>query len=667
MAGLRCVGGEQGEHALNAKRCWALMSVIGVAITLCTRTHGRPPTAITEPRVEYTVRLPAPQTQMVEMTAVFRGLSGDSLEVCLPVWRPGRYAILDASGTVRDVRARSGDGAVLTVEKANKATWHVATGGSTEVVVDYRVYANSLADRTRHVDDTHAFLSPSCVFMYAPSLRAEPLTVHIDAPDSWRVASGLECEPGQERTLHAANYDVLVDSPIEIGLHERSTFDVEGTPHEIVVWWGGKSGAEPAATRPKFLDLERLNADFARIVRAQRDVFGELPYRRYVYILHACVGASGGTEHLNSTVMQASPARFHTESGYRGVLTLVAHEMFHTWNIKQLRPAALKPYDYQRENYTDLLWMAEGTTTYYEHVTLTRAGLMKPDDLLKELGKSIDSLRRRPGAAVQSVEESSVDAWVKFNRANPDAPNATVSFYESGALVSLALDLEIRRASGDQASLDDLMRDLYSRFPLAGPGYSRQDVIDSAVRLGFENAPSFFTRHVRGTEPPDFEGLLSVLGLELTRSPARKPAGSGEESPDPADGPYLGITTEVREGHTIVTGVLSDGPAYQAGIMPGDVVVALDGERVRAGEWPAMAARLVASRPAALSYFRMDVLSERTVVPTAQPSGTWKVTRVKSPTPQQRAAYERWSGEPWPDVGSKENSPDPQAGTPAVE
>ena len=643
--------------------------VTGVFIAFAGAAGAEGTPARDGPRVEYTVRLPEPQTQMVEMSVVLHGLTGDAIDLCLPVWRPGRYVVLDPSGTVREARARSGDGQTLEIVKTDKSTWRVSTGGAPEIVVDYRVYANNLGERTRHVDDTHAFLSPASVFMYAPSLRDEPLEVHVDAPQGWRVATGLEHDPADERTLRAPNYDVLVDSPLEIGVQERVEFEVDGVPHEIVVWWGGKPSVESPPARPRYFDLERMRADFARIVRAQRDVFGDLPYTRYVYIFHAAAGVSGGTEHLNSFVIQAAPSRFHTESGYRGFLSTVSHEMFHTWNVKQLRPAALKPYDYQQENYSDLLWVAEGTTTYYQGVVLVRAGLMKPDAYLKSVGDSIDSIRRRPGATVQSVEDASVNSWVMFNRTNADGVNSTVSFYESGQLASLVLDMEIRRASGGEASLDDLMRDLYRRFPLAGPGYTRADVIDAAVELGFEGAPAFFDRCVRGVEPLDFEHAMEWVGLSVSRGKGvgGRPRADAAEDSGGADeaAPYLGLNVETRDGAVVVSSVLADGPAYVAGLMAGDVLVALNGERVRAGAWNDMAGRLRPGEPAKITLFRMEVLREHTVEPQARPSAPWRVSRVDSPTELQRAEYQRWLGQPWPrEKGEAVTGP---AGAPAGE
>ena len=304
--------------------------------------------------VSYEISLPAPQTQMVEMTLHVDEVDGATLDLALPTWRPGYYSIIDPAGSVREVRAFDDRDRPLAIEKVRKSAWRITTGGAETVRVAYRVYCNSLDDRTRHVDDTHAFLSGSSVFLYPPKRRDDPITVSITAPAHWRVATGLEPVPGARRTFEAASYDVLVDSPFEIGVHDLLEFDVDGVPHEIAIWGDAE------------YDAETLERDFATIVRAQTAVFGMTPYERYVFLVHVAPGIGGGTEHLNSTIMQTRPGTFDDEDRYERFLGLVSHEMFHTWNVKQLRPAGLAPYDYDRENYTSLLWVAEGTTSYYD-------------------------------------------------------------------------------------------------------------------------------------------------------------------------------------------------------------------------------------------------------------------------------------------------------------
>ncbi|MEX2217594.1 MAG: PDZ domain-containing protein [Phycisphaerales bacterium] len=599
------------------------------------------------PRVEYTILLTEPQTQMVDISMTLRGIPAGALDVALPVWRPGRYALMEPAGTIRDVAARSGAGRPLTMQKVEKSLWRVdAPGGADgEVIITYRVFANSIADRSRHVDDTHAFLSPSTVLMFAPALRGEPLAVRIVAPEGWRTATGLERDPRDPDLLLAPDYDVLADSPLEIGRHETLKFEVEGAPIEIAIW--NESGLPPVLTP------ERITGDFEKIVRAQREIFRDFPFKRYVFLVHAYPGGRGGTEHLNSTIIQTGPATLRDEDAFKRFLGLVSHEFFHTWNVKQFRPAGLAPYDYLHENYTDLLWVAEGTTSYYDDLCLVRAGLTKPDDYLKTLGSAIDAYRRRPGSMVQSLAESSFDAWIKFNRETSDSVNATVSFYDKGSLVSLLLDMEIRSRSEGRATLDDVMRDLYAKFPRAGPGYTSADVMAAAERAGGGSFREFFEDHVTGTTPLDFESAVGTVGLEVRIEPstsggpgARDASASAQK--EPATRAYLGFSVEAREGLAGITSVLADGPAYRAGLLAGDVLLAIDGVRLKPTELDARLKHVKPGSTVRLTIFRYERLRDLEVKAEERPSGKWAVRRVRQATDDQRAAYASWLGQPWP-------------------
>lgn len=609
----------------------SLLAATLMACAAGVRAGGREATPGV-PRISYVVGLPAPQTQTVEMTMTVADVTGPTLDVALPVWRPGRYAVLDMAGTVRAVQAEAADGRALAVHKVDKTTWRVETGGADRVTVRYRVYANALADRTRHVDDTHAFLSPAGVFFYVPGRTGEPLRVRVEAPEGWRVACGLDSDPADPRVLLAPDYDTLVDSPMEIGTHRLHSFEVDGVPHEIAVWGDA------------VYDADRLVRDSSAIVRAQRDIFGRLPYRRYLFILHIGGGAGGGTEHLNSFVAQGPrEALEDTSPGgrYASFLGLLSHEMFHTWNVKQFRPAGLKPYDYARENYTDLLWVAEGTTSYYDDLVLVRAGLMAPDKYLEIVAGMIHEDRTRPGSLVQSLEESSYDAWVKFNRPTPDDPNSTVSFYTKGALASLVLDMRMRAAApaSPAGSMDGVMRTLFERFPHEGAGYTTTDLL-ATIRDGSGlDARPFLAAHVAGTEPMPYEDALATVGLEVYRKRA-----DGELDEPVA---YLGLRLQGGDRPT-VSALLADGPAYASGLLVGDEVLALNGHRLRAGDYDKLLRRVKPGDRVRIDYFRRDTLRSVDIVATARPAGTWSVRRVENPSAAQRAAYESWLGKAWP-------------------
>jgi len=619
--------------------------------------------------IRYTISLPAPQTQMLDASMMVPNVTGDSLEIAMPVWRPGRYVVLDPAGTVREVRAFAGEGNELPIHKIEKSIWRVDTRGGTEsttesIRIDYRIYANSLADRTRHVDDTHAFLSGAAVFMYVPERRAERILVKVDAPEGWEIASGLEMLLTAPDTLVAANYDVLVDSPIEIGLHDRIEFFVEDKYHEIIIWGD-----------PGTYDSGRLIEDFTKIIETQKSIWGDLPYERYVFIIHAGRGASGGTEHLNSTVMQTSRAalegsREKNDDAYRRFLGLVSHEFFHTWNVKQLRPAGIHPYDYQRENYTDLLWVAEGTTSYYDDLTLARADLIDEKRYFDVLAGMIDSDRRRPGSLVQSLADSSFDAWIKFNKSTPDDVNSTVSFYDKGALVSLALDMEIRARTENTIALDDVLRAMYEQFPLNGPGYTSADLIDTIESLTESEFDAWFAAHVDGSNPIDYESALLTVGLELYFDAESDDEGDDEANDAPedaesgdrrAEGPGenevvehqripLRATLGINLNGNVVRSVPSSGPAYAAGIVAGDELIAINTRRIQsADDLNNVLDDLDPGEVVKLSFFRHGVLHELQITLGSEPDGEWKIRRVKEPSDAQKSAYESWLWQTWPE------------------
>ncbi|MEM7305362.1 MAG: PDZ domain-containing protein [Planctomycetota bacterium] len=625
--------------------------------------------AVVDEVVTYEVSLPAPQTQRVEIVMTIPCAGEREVEVLLPTWRPGKYSILNPVSTLRELQAAGAGGAALAVEQTSKSSWRVETGGGERVEVRYSIFANSIGDRTRHVDDSHAFLSGSSVFLYTPGLREAPVRVELDLPDGWGVACGLEAAPGEEAVLVAPNYDVLVDSPLELGAHDRHTFEAQGAAHELIVWPRGVD-----------YDVERVLADFAKIVDAQAAMFGGVPYERYVFLLHVGAGG-GGTEHLNSTIMQTSRAAlegsYENDSAYKRLLSLTSHELFHTWNVKQLRPAGMHPYDYQGENYTDLLWLVEGGTSYFGGLTLARGGLTKPDKYLSNLSGSIDSLRKRPGARVQSVAASSFDSWTKATLSSVDDVNTEVSIYSKGLVVSLLLDMEVRTRSGGAASLDAVMNDLFERFPLDGPGYTSADLLESVERYTGSDFDGFFARYVNGTEPLPLEAPLLAVGVELFFEPAKRDddeededeSGGASGVKDDADAeppvrPYLGLRLRSGGSGCTVSAVLADGPAYDAGVLAGDEILTLNGRRLRSGELDKRIKRLEPGTTVTLHLLRRDELQVVEVELAGVPDGKWKLRRVKEPTDAQKAGYASWIGHDWPEKNKDDEpeKPEPEAG-----
>lgn len=626
-----------------------MRSTLGLPILILSASPAL--AALAQPRaVEHTLDLTRAREQVVTVSLRLEDLKPDAqgahgAVVRLPVWRPGLYSVLDQAGSIRTIAARGESGEERPITKIDKSSWRIDAGPDQAVVVTYELIAASLDNRTRHADDTHAFLNPATVLMYTDEARASPQTVRLLLPSpQWRVACGLPASPTPEgATLSAPDYDRLADSPIEAGLHHTMTFDVDGVPHEVVLWTGEPSIEDSALKKfaqPPKGHWDQLPKDLEKIVRAENALFGgKLPYERYVFIVHAFPGGRGGTEHYNSTIMQTSPEFLSDDDRYRGFLGLAAHEFFHTWNVKRFRPAELTPYDYQRENLTTLLWVAEGTTTYYDAVLPARAGVTghSRSKYLTRLAADIRAHDARLGSTVQPVADSSYDAWIKFNRRSPDAANSTVSFYDKGALASFVLDMLIRKANPD-ASLDDVMRALYEKFPEPTKGYTEADLRDLIAGAAGCSPQTpwlarFFNDTIHGVARPDFEAALAVVGYELHPEEAKPKA-------------YAGLTLADEAGVTKITAVSTDSPALKAdpGVVVGDVVVALDRHRLTAAGLDRELAKRAPGDAVTLTLFRNDLLRDVTFTLADKPDLKLTIRKVENPTEEQTKQADRWLG-----------------------
>ncbi|MBL8485102.1 MAG: M61 family metallopeptidase, partial [Rhodocyclaceae bacterium] len=463
----------------------------------------------------------------------------------LPAWIPGSYLIRDYARHFVCVSASAGD-APVALEKLDKHTWRappLAAGCALEVRT--RVYAWDLSVRGAHLDASHAFFNPVCLCLRVLGQEKLPCLVDIRPPAGvrdWQVATTLAPARGRAGAarpwgfgLYAArDYDDLIDHPVECGRFTRVEFSVAGVPHAMVI-----SGRHDA-------DCARLASDLAALCEAQCRLFtpagGAPPFARYLFLTSVVGDGYGGLEHADCTALIASrhdlpyAGMDGASEAYRNFLGLCSHEYFHAWNVKRIRPAAFLPYDYERENYTRLLWLFEGFTSYYDDLALVRAGLITPAQYFELLGKTIAAVERGPGRTLQSVADSSFDAWIKYYRQDENAPNAIVSYYQQGALVALALDLELRSGrSARHVSLDDFMRLLWARYGDGGEGVPETGVADLLRELSGRDWKGFFARHVDGTEPLPLVELFATAGLALTRESGAAPSLGAKTATDAGD------------------------------------------------------------------------------------------------------------------------------------
>ena len=621
---------------------------------------------------------------------------GEALVVGMPVWTPGSYLVREYARQLEGLEARdvgglggrglavggggggaggigggapdvkdgeaggllSAEGAAagaaagrsLPTVRVDKHRFRVETRGAAVASVRYRVYANELSVRTCHLDGTHGFFNGAGLLLYVEGREREAQRLEVLPPPGWMVATALAPSPdgldpfaspvdaGRRAcwAFAARDYDELVDSPVEIGSHRVVTFDALGKPHALAVW--GRSR----------IDLSRLAHDAQRLVEHFGAMMGGLPYARYLFLVHLTASSQGGLEHAASAALHVKRSASHPREAYEDELSLLAHEFFHAWNVKELRPAAFIPFDYGREQYTRLLWWFEGATSYYDELALVRTGLAGPERLLRKLGEELTMMARTPGAAKMSLEEASLLAWVKHYRPDENTPNSAVSYYRKGALVALALDLALRRAG---ASLDALSRSLVERHRARG---LPEDGVERAAAeiLGADAARSFFDRHVRGAGDVELDlGDLGLMGLEVRRHRSHgfedRGGRAGPREGGGATAGWLGAV--IAPGAKLVAGsVLEGSPAWAAGLYPEDEIVAVDRFRVdRAALWDRLC-ELGPGGALKLTVFRRDELVELEVPLGEPPEDTVWIDAVQSPSPEQRSAFEAWCGAPLP-------------------
>lgn len=622
--------------------------------------------------ITYRLRLLEPQTHHFLVDLEADGITGPA-RLVMPSWTPGSYLMREFPRNVVSFAAADGHGRPLPFRKVDKNSWEVDPPSDGRIIARYLVNADELSVRTSHLDATHAFISGTSAFLYVDGRQGDELALEVHAPQGWKTTTSL-AQTGPN-TFRAADYDELADSPLEIGTHPVFDFEVDGVPHRYAIW--GRGNYDPA----------RLIADTTRIARAEKALFGELPYPSYTIVLHLLPGGSGGLEHRDGTVLVADRWAFRGP-GYESFLGLVAHELFHAWNGKRIRPAVLGPFDYVRETYTRELWVVEGLTTYYTDLVLRRAGIISRQRFLDRQGEQITRLLGIPGRLVQPLEDASFDTWIKFYRPDANSPNATISYYHKGALVGLLLDLEIRRATNGARSLDDVMRALWTEYGRPDVGFPERRVESLAGEIAGVDLSPLFDRWLRTPAELDFAPQLAAAGLALLPAHEAMRAGAGAQPSPPGAGAAAGFTQSgagatgtasrpgagstaaaaaqpqpaaaepgaqpaVREvrvgfqwkmegGKTVIGNVLAGTPAWRAGVNAGDELVALDGIRV---DPMSLGARLQERQPgstATLTVFRRDELINLTLPVESGPPQRVLVRPVDAPAPEQTALLENW-------------------------
>ncbi|WP_082305053.1 M61 family metallopeptidase [Persicobacter sp. CCB-QB2] len=569
--------------------------------------------------ITYELKMSQPQTHYFEVEVKVTGIDQDQTVLQLPVWAPGSYLVREFAGHVEGEQAFDGNQKALSFSKRDKSSWQIETKGVKELVFSYLVYAYELSVRTSFLDADHGYINGTSIFMYVEGEKDLPISLKIEPAKGWSKVSTALKQQGQVFEYVAEDYDELADSPIEIGNQVEFEFVAAGVPHRVAMF--GQSN----------YDIPRLKEDMKKVVEAATAVFGDNPNEEYLFIVHNIENPGGGLEHKKSTTLQAERWQYGNERGYKRFLSLVAHEYFHLWNVKRIRPEALGPFDYQQENYTSLLWVAEGFTSYYDELLLLRAGIYSEKEYLKSLTSMMSRVENQPGSKIQPVADASFDAWIKGYRTNENSYNAQISYYSKGVLVAALLDMKIVAGSKGKYHLDDAMKALWKAYQKDGKGYTEADVQKVLEKYAKTNLDQFFVEIIHGTTNIDYAPYFEAMGLSLSDAVAKE-----------NNQPSLGLIMKEEAGKAKVRVVLRDQAAWIDGLNVHDEILAIDGVRVNYRDFAKAEGRLQVGEPADILIARDGLIKNIQVTPRAKNSHAFSLTAKEGMSKSHQKNKTKW-------------------------
>ena len=537
--------------------------------------------------VSYDLSMPKPEDHYFHIKMDLKNFKEDTLTIKMPVWAPGSYLVREFSKNVNLVKAYNNDGKALEIFKTSKNTWKIVNPTHGTVQVRYEVYAFELSVRTSFLDDTHGFVSGTGIFMYIDTYKDLQGEVNIYPGKYFSKITTALPRKGEDiikdgyQTFTFIDYDHLVDCPIEIGNQEIFDFEAAGVKHTVAMYGVGN------------YDMNMLKQDMTRIIEEATAVFGQNPNKEYTFIIHNVVNAQGGLEHTNSTVLSVNRWSYEG-SKYLGFLSLVAHEYFHLWNVKRIRPIELGPFNYDEENYTSLLWVMEGFTSYYDELLLLRAGYYTKEKFMNKMLSTLNYVEGSMGTRVQPVAHASYDAWIKAYRPNENSANTTMSYYSRGSIVAMMLDAMIINKSKGKKCLDNFLQHIYTVFyEEKGRGFTEYE-FKMELEKFTGNLDDFFQRYIHGTEIPDYNKFFAPVGMNMTYVGAPRPD--------------AGITVSGSGGSIKVNRIRSGSAAETAGLSVNDEIIGVNGFRIDAKTFNEFVNTLQAGDKASIIYSRDNII-----------------------------------------------------------
>ncbi len=497
-----------------------------------------------------------PNTHYFHVIMTINDIPGSNAVFKLPSWTPGYYWIMDYAKNITSFDVTDMEGNALEWNKTDKNTWRVHKAGVNDIIIEYDVYAYNVSVADPYLDYGRAFIPPAGVFMYPAEKLDLQSTVKIIPYHEWEsVCTGLDPVEGAEHTFRAGNYDILFDSPILAGNMNIIVFEQDNITYTIAV------------EKPGNTDLNQFTVDLKKVISTATSLIGDIPYTHYTFLIMD--RGMGGLEHANSMAVYARGDFYGSEGSPRnkGWMNFITHEFFHLYNVKSIRPAGLWPFDYDRENYTKMLWVSEGFTVYYEYLIMNRAGLLTRDDVFNYLANTVKAYESIPGSEYQSATESSFDTWINFFSRSSNALNATISYYDKGCALGMILDLAIRNETGNQKSLDDVMRKLYHKYYAdLKRGFTEDEFRSECESIAGTSLDEIFDVYVSTTGDIDYNKYLAYAGLHI------------DLDEEILEGSYVGAQTRKVNGETMISTIVRDSPAWNYGLSVNDIILEINGE-----------------------------------------------------------------------------------------
>ncbi len=629
--------------------CTPLLVAVLAAIPVASARGAIAPSSAAAPApsaLKYELGFERPNTHLLDVTIHASDLKGATVEFAIPDWAPGSYYIENYSANVQRFRATTADGKELVWHKTDSQTWRIELAGAHEVKVSYQIFANTLQNNIAQYNDRHAFIGGPSVWMYLVGGKERPVELSIAVPAGWKVATGMEHASSQNAggnasggtsTFRAADYNWFADAPLELSDFAEKDFELFGTTYHVIV-----HDVMGKADFTAFAD--GVQKAVAQIVTMWQPVAGmgsqAAPFKDYYFIFHVWPKTGGGLEHLNSTQIDFGKDWDSKDPvpGYGDQATLklfvTAHEFFHAWNVKRLRPLPLGPFDYSQMVHTPSLWISEGLTSYYGGLALVRAGLITPAQYLDGIGQLITKFEAEPGRSERSIEDTSWDTWYtrKTVEQENNLRNTNYSYYDGGQVMGHILDFAIRHDTKNQKSLDDWMRLMYSRYALPKPGFQPDDAVKAASETAGTDVSPIFAKYIAGKEAIPYAEYFGYAGISV------------EKKIDDAKA-WIGVSTMASDdGHVKIQNVTPGGPGDLGGLDFNDLIYAVD-DRVTDPE--GFAKTIAGHKPGdsvKITVLRLGSFQDVKVALTANPNPTYTLKPMADMTPEQKAIYNSWMG-----------------------